>query len=150
MIPTKAGSEGLGALPLRSLCAEYQALSELCDRLECLKDAGTLGHCITASRFVSCSHKLAEAPEHVQDSQKAPNVVTSEHPLFPPSNLVGRFFSKTHQEGSAPWFGTVRLWTSGPSCLSCVRAMRQLRQIFPGVCLEVAQNSEGGEADGEN
>lgn len=52
--------------------------------------------------------------------------------------------------GSAPWFGTVRLWTSGPSCLSCVRAMRQLRQIFPGLCLEVAHNSEGGEADGEN
>lgn len=29
-----------------------------------------------------------------QDSQKAPNVVTSQHPLFPPSNLVGEGFSR--------------------------------------------------------
>ncbi|CAE8644316.1 unnamed protein product [Polarella glacialis] len=65
----------------RTLCAEFQALSELCDRLD---SAGVKG--IASRRFVT---------------------------------------------------GTVRLWTSGASCLSCVGAMRQFSLLFPTTSLQV-------------
>ncbi|CAJ1346664.1 unnamed protein product [Effrenium voratum] len=85
---TRAGRAGLlkhWVLPIselvdRSLCAEFQALSELCDRLDALD-------------------------------------------------------VKPEERCDLP--GVVRLWTLGASCLSCVRAMRQFRQLFPTLRLEV-------------
>lgn len=91
---TRAGCAGLlrsWVLPIsgvvdRSLCAEFQALSELCDRLDA--------------------------------AQKEPQATLAQEVL----------------KGS----GTVCLWTSSASCLSCVRAMRQFRRIFPQLRLKVS------------
>jgi len=86
---TRAGRTGLLralSLPIselvdRSLCAEFQALSELCDLLD---GAGVVGQ--VARRFVT---------------------------------------------------GSVVLWTTGASCLSCVGCMRQFLLLFPGIRMEV-------------
>lgn len=86
---TRAGRTGLlrsSALPIndlvdRTLCAEYQALSEICDLLDAKGVNGSQARC-----FVS---------------------------------------------------GTVKLWTTGASCLSCVGIMRQFAQLYPSVALEV-------------
>lgn len=86
---TRAGRTGLlrsTSLPIndlvdRTLCAEFQALSELCDLLDSVGITGK-----SSRRFVT---------------------------------------------------GTVTLWTTGASCLSCVGTMRQFLQVFPSTTLEV-------------
>merc|ERR1740129_315594 len=86
---TRAGKTGLlksMVLPInelvdRTLCAEFQTLSELCDLLDSVGVCGKPSRC-----FVT---------------------------------------------------GTVWLWTSGASCLSCVGVMRQFLHLFPNVTLEV-------------
>eukprot|EP00435_Cladocopium_sp_Y103_P055635 s1276_g18.t1 len=98
---TRAGRAGLlrsWVLPIsgvvdRSLCAEFQALSELCDRLDAV--------------------------------QKEPQATLALEVLKGP--------------------GTVCLWTSGASCLSCVRAMRQFREIFPHLRLKVSFGPKGND-----
>jgi len=95
---TRAGRSGLlrpWALPIselvdRSLCAEFQALSHICDLLD---DAG-----VKQAEFESVS-------------------------------------------------GDVLLWTSGSSCLSCVRTMRQLLQLLPQLRLQVFCDYRAGGAE---
>lgn len=50
-----------------------------------------------------------------QDSQKAPNVVASQHPLFPPSNLVGEVLLE-----NAPGGICTLVWDCAPLDLGAV------------------------------